>query len=186
MRLHLTHCIWVLQHSLEKLLEDDVPSLVSMPHLHATLPVKDSLEDYGQGYCKHGYLRGWDRKGIESQAACNAVCLAEADCTYAAWNSGKTCSRYKGASCRLNGVGDHYTYKKVHGLAGSVTSPPPTLRLPVRKHTYKKINTCFSDSLHLSFQIVIRFSFNSLQACQRNQGATPVSQMGVLAKRTQL
>ena len=99
------------------------------------------MEDYGQGYCKHGYLRGWDRKGIESQAACNAVCLAEADCTYAAWNSGKTCSRYKGASCQLNGVGDHYTYKKVHGLAGSVTSPPPTLHLPV----LSRVNLPHSD-----------------------------------------
>ena len=90
------------------------------------------MKSYGQGHCTHGYLRGWDGKGIESHAACNAVCLAEAACTYAAWNSGKTCSRYKDVSCELNGVGDHYTYKKFNDLAGSVTSPPPTLHLPAR------------------------------------------------------
>jgi len=76
------------------------------------------MEDYGQGYCNEGYLRGWDGRGTDTQAACNAVCMAEADCTYAAWNAGKTCSRYKEASCTLNGVGDHYTYKKVQGSAG--------------------------------------------------------------------
>lgn len=70
------------------------------------------MEEYGQGYCRSGYLRGWDRKGLDSQAACNAVCLAEAACTYAAWNNGRTCSRYKEASCELNTATDYYTYKK--------------------------------------------------------------------------
>jgi len=70
------------------------------------------MTSYGQGYCKNEYLRGWDGKGISSQDACNAVCLAESDCTYAAFNKGRTCSRYKGSACHLNGVGDHFTFKK--------------------------------------------------------------------------
>jgi hypothetical protein len=71
-----------------------------------------TMTSYGQGYCNNEYLRGWDGKGTASQDACNLVCLAETDCTYAAFNKGKTCSRYKGSGCDLNGVSDHFTFKK--------------------------------------------------------------------------
>ena len=70
------------------------------------------MASYGQGFCKSGYIRGWDGKGIASQEACNEVCVAEPDCWYAAFNKGKTCSRYKLHTCDLNGNGDHFTYKK--------------------------------------------------------------------------
>ena len=88
-------------------------------HADASPHTGPGMKDYGQGYCRNGYLRGWDGKGTGSQAACNAVCMAETDCTYAAWNNGKTCSRYKEASCKLNGVRDHYTYKKTFRVQGS-------------------------------------------------------------------
>merc|ERR1712079_620251 len=70
------------------------------------------MEDFGQGHCADDYLRGWDGKGTESQLACNAVCMAEPDCTYAAWVAGQTCSRYKGRDCNLDSVDDRYTYAK--------------------------------------------------------------------------
>ena len=70
------------------------------------------MESYGQGFCDEGYYAGWDGKGIGSQASCNAVCLDESECTYAAYNAGQTCSRYNGETCNLNGVQSHFTYKK--------------------------------------------------------------------------
>ena len=67
-----------------------------------------------QGYCENGYLRGWDGKGAASQSACNDVCLAEPDCTHAAYNTPRrACARYKEASCQLKTSDkDHYTFKK--------------------------------------------------------------------------
>jgi len=70
------------------------------------------MASYGQGHCKSGYLRGWDGKGTASQEACNAVCLAESDCGYAAFFKGKTCSRYNHNTCELFKQVDHFTYKK--------------------------------------------------------------------------
>jgi hypothetical protein len=85
---------------------------------HAQLATKNckkydtGMSSLGQGYCNQGYYAGWDGKGLTSQAACNAVCMKESQCTYAAWFHGKTCSRYKLAACTLNGNRDHFTYKK--------------------------------------------------------------------------
>ena len=76
---------------------------------------------HGLGYCRTGYYAGWDGKGTESQAACNTVCLAEKECTYAAWYKGQTCSRYNLEGCSLNGQGDHFTFKKV--TTSSPTDP---------------------------------------------------------------
>ena len=60
---------------------------------------------FGTGYCDQGYYAGWnDFGGIgkESREACNAVCLSEAQCTYAAWNPTYTCSRYNVKTCNLD------------------------------------------------------------------------------------
>ena len=59
------------------------------------------MERLGIGLCKDGYNAGWDKKGIESQEACNAVCLSEKQCKFAAWLSKKTCNRYTGTICDL-------------------------------------------------------------------------------------
>jgi len=71
-----------------------------------------TMRDVGQGFCRNGYLRGWDRKGIRSQADCNAVCISERDCTYVAWYKDHTCSRYGDTSCNLNGDRNHRVFKK--------------------------------------------------------------------------
>lgn len=71
------------------------------------------MADHGRGYCTSGYVRGWDRKGVESPEACMAVCMAEADCTYAAFYEGQTCSRYNGSGCTLNEDPNHFTFKKI-------------------------------------------------------------------------
>merc|ERR1712032_1254360 len=71
------------------------------------------MEDYGKGFCKNNYIRGWDGKGIKSREACNDVCMAEEDCTYAAWYPNRTCSRYNGKDCKLNSDKNHYTWKKI-------------------------------------------------------------------------
>lgn len=86
------------------------------------------MTGHGQGYCENDYARGWDGKGIASQDACNAVCLAEADCTYASFNEGATCSRYRGTACHLNGADDHLTFKKldVGHLEFSIPGPLPS------------------------------------------------------------
>ena len=80
------------------------------------------MSHLGTGICDNGYYRGWDGKGIESQEACNAVCLSEAQCTYAAWYNGKTCSRYQGKTCNIqSGSSDwdmHVTYTKQPGDRG--------------------------------------------------------------------
>ena len=59
------------------------------------------MERFGIGHCKDGYNAGWDNKGMESQEACNAVCLSEKQCKFAAWSRGKSCNRYTGAICDL-------------------------------------------------------------------------------------
>ena len=74
------------------------------------------MEALGQGYCDAGYIRGWDGKGIESTEACNALCLSESDCYYAAFFKGSTCSRYNEKTCYLNDNKDHFTSKKVDGM----------------------------------------------------------------------
>jgi len=66
----------------------------------------------GVGYCTSGFYAGWDGKGIDSQEACNQVCLTEQQCTYAAFFAGETCSRYNGNSCTLNSDTTHTTYAK--------------------------------------------------------------------------
>ena len=74
------------------------------------------------GVCDAGYYAGWDGKGIESQEACNAVCLSESQCTYVAYWNGRTCSRYMGKTCNvLSGAHDedfHVVYKKQPGNKG--------------------------------------------------------------------
>ena len=75
------------------------------------------MKIFGQGYCTSGYYAGWDGKGLESQNDCNTVCLEEAECTYAAWDEGKTCSRYHDVDCKMNknqrDYENHVTFKKV-------------------------------------------------------------------------
>merc|ERR1719499_269163 len=66
----------------------------------------------GVGYCTSGFYAGWDGQGIDSQEACNQVCLTEQQCTYAAFFAGKTCSRYNGNACTLNSDTNHITYAK--------------------------------------------------------------------------
>ena len=73
-----------------------------------------TMERFGQGYCKSGFYAGWDGKGLESQDACNRVCLEEPECTYAAWWESVTCSRYNEVDCELNGYENHFTFKKIH------------------------------------------------------------------------
>ena len=70
------------------------------------------MESLGKGYCKNGYYKGWDGKGIISQDACIKVCLSEQSCTYAAFYEGKTCSRYYEQSCVLNDDKNHFTFKR--------------------------------------------------------------------------
>ena len=74
------------------------------------------MERLGIGYCKDGYDAGWDGKGIESQEACNLVCLSEKRCKFAAWYPNKTCSRYTGTICDLQANTDkeksHTTFEK--------------------------------------------------------------------------
>ena len=70
------------------------------------------MEFLGQGYCDAGYYAGWDDKGLDSQDACNTVCLEESQCTFAAWAAGLTCSRYSGSSCILNDDTAHVTFRK--------------------------------------------------------------------------
>ena len=72
------------------------------------------MERFGQGYCKSGFYAGWDGKGLESQDACNKVCLEEPECTYAAWWESVTCSRYNEVDCELNGYENHFTFQKIH------------------------------------------------------------------------
>jgi hypothetical protein len=74
---------------------------------------KKVMIPYGSGYCTSGYYAGWDKKGINSQAECDAVCAGESQCTFAAFFKGKTCSRYKGSTCTLNSDKNHYTDKKL-------------------------------------------------------------------------
>ena len=82
-------------------------------YLYITHFLEDSMELFGQGYCKKGFLRGHDGKGTDTQNACNLVCLAESDCMFAAFKKGKTCSRYKNKDCELNGANSHITYKRI-------------------------------------------------------------------------
>jgi hypothetical protein len=70
------------------------------------------MSSHGRGYCTSGYYGGWDKKGISSQEACNAVCMAESKCTFAAFYKGQTCSRYHEATCTLNKDTKHFTFKK--------------------------------------------------------------------------
>ena len=71
------------------------------------------MELFGQGHCESGYYAGWDGKGLDSQDACNYVCLEEPECTYAAWYGGQTCSRYNEADCKLKEDANHVTFKKL-------------------------------------------------------------------------
>lgn len=73
---------------------------------------KTGMYSLGQGFCSSGYYGGWDGKGIDSQGACNEVCLSESQCRYAAFWQGKTCSRYNGVFCWKNGDTRHTTYAK--------------------------------------------------------------------------
>ena len=72
----------------------------------------------GIGHCDAGYYAGWDDKGLESRKACEALCLSEEQCTYAAWQHGKTCSRYYGEACNLDRTAKnfekHELLKKQH------------------------------------------------------------------------
>ena len=73
----------------------------------------------GTGHCDAtGYYAGWDSKGLESRKACEAICLSEEQCTYAAWFHGKTCSRYNGETCNLDRTRKdfekHELFKKQH------------------------------------------------------------------------
>ena len=80
------------------------------------------MSHVGIGVCEAGYYDGWDGKAIESQEACNALCLSESQCTYVAYWNGRTCSRYMGKACNvLSGAGDwdfHVVYKKQPGDKG--------------------------------------------------------------------
>ena len=71
------------------------------------------MERFGQGHCESGYYAGWDDKGLDSQDACNYVCLEEPECTYAAWYGGQTCSRYNEVDCKLKEDANHVTFKKL-------------------------------------------------------------------------
>ena len=71
------------------------------------------MERFGQGHCESGYYAGWDGKGLDSQDACNNVCLEEPECTYAAWYGGQTCSRYNEVDCKLKEDANHVTFKKL-------------------------------------------------------------------------
>ena len=70
------------------------------------------MEILGGGFCQHGYYMGWDGKGKDSQEACNALCLSESQCKFAAWFPQQTCSRYNEATCCLNNDKNHMTYAK--------------------------------------------------------------------------
>ena len=70
---------------------------------------------HGQGYCRDGFYAGWDGKGTASQEECNALCLSESQCKYAAWWSHQTCSRYQDSNCILNGDVNHVTFAKTNG-----------------------------------------------------------------------
>ena len=70
------------------------------------------MERLGKGYCVTGYYAGWDRKGIETQKACNDLCLSEPQCKYAGWYLNQTCSRYNGQYCILNQDKNHVTFMK--------------------------------------------------------------------------
>ena len=69
------------------------------------------------GHCDAGYYAGWDGKGLETRKSCDTVCLSEAQCTYAAWQHGETCSRFNQKPCNLNpsdaGFEKHVTFKKI-------------------------------------------------------------------------
>ena len=71
---------------------------------------------FATGHCDAGYYAGWDKKGLETRESCDAVCLSETQCTYAAWQLGHTCSRFKNKECNLNpsaaGFDKHETFKK--------------------------------------------------------------------------
>ena len=76
-----------------------------------------AMSEVGTGVCNsNGYYAGWDGKGLDSAAACNAVCVAEPQCTFTAYWPGTTCSRYLGKDCgRMTGAHDydmHTVYKK--------------------------------------------------------------------------
>ena len=73
---------------------------------------KETMERLGRGYCHNGYYMGWDGKGKDSQEACNAVCLSEPQCKFAAWFPAQTCSRYNETTCNLNNDKNHMTYAK--------------------------------------------------------------------------
>ena len=72
---------------------------------------------FATGHCDAGYYAGWDKKGLETRESCDAVCLSEAQCTYAAWQLGYTCSRFNKKECNLNpsdeGFEKHVTFKKI-------------------------------------------------------------------------
>ena len=76
------------------------------------------MERLGRGFCHNGYYLGWDGKGKDSQEACNAVCLSEPQCKFAAWFPAQTCTRYNKSTCNLNNDEDHMTYaKKSSGIS---------------------------------------------------------------------
>ena len=80
------------------------------------------MSHVGIGACDAGYYAGWDGKAIESQEACNALCLSESQCTYVAYWNGQTCSRYMGKTCNLlseaHDAESHVVYKKQPGRKG--------------------------------------------------------------------
>lgn len=85
----------------------------------AVIGGKVGLANHGTGFCKSGYVRGWDGQGLESAEECKKLCLEEPDCTYAAYAKGSTCSRYNGNDCELSSNSDYFTWKKT-GLARKV------------------------------------------------------------------
>ena len=70
---------------------------------------------HGQGFCTEGFYAGWDGKGTASQDACNAVCLSEQQCKFAAWFPQRTCSRYQDSDCELKNNVNHVTFAKTNG-----------------------------------------------------------------------
>ena len=88
--------------------------------LHLYNILVELMEDFGRGYCKKALLRSKDENGIDSQEACNLVCLAEPDCMFSSFRKGVSCSRYGNAGCKLHTVATNYaTYKKIVG--GTIT-----------------------------------------------------------------
>merc|ERR550525_1413278 len=78
--------------------------------------VYSEIHGTGVGFCNEAYCGGWDGLGLDSQESCNAVCMADVNCRYAAWHPNTTCARYcpTDGVCTLNGNTAYTAYKKVY------------------------------------------------------------------------